>query len=173
LTKHKEADRINGVYLGIGGNKGRRELLLSKAIVLIEQKIGRLVVQSNIYETAAWGHTKQRNFLNQVLFIHSALSPNECIKECLEIEASLGRTRHQKWESRTMDIDILFYNSEIIESKDLIIPHPHLHERNFILAPFCEIAPHFIHPSFGKKMATLLKESPDPLNVEIFRPKIK
>ncbi len=157
---------MNGIYLGIGGNKGKRVQLLQKAHALIEEKMGVITRTSSIYETAAWGKTNQPNFLNQVLKVETSLDAQACMRACLSIEQELGRTRKQKWESRTMDIDILFYNTAIINSKNLIVPHPYLHERNFVLAPLNEIAPHFVHPVLRKKIFTLLKTSPDQLEVK-------
>jgi 2-amino-4-hydroxy-6-hydroxymethyldihydropteridine diphosphokinase len=162
---------MNGVYLGIGGNKGNRAQLLAKAQRLIASHIGRITSQSSLYETAAWGNTKQANFLNQVLKVETKLNAPQCMQACLDIEKELGRTRNQKWESRTMDLDILFFNNEIIKTKSLIVPHPHLHERNFVLAPLCEIAPHFLHPVLRKKIFTLYRNATDQLEVKIYDPK--
>ena len=157
---------MNGIYLGIGGNKGNRSKYLEQARLLISNELGTIIKTSTIYQTAAWGKTNQQDFYNQVLFVKSPLSPTESIKKCLVIETALGRERSNKWDSRTIDIDILFYNHEIINSKNLQVPHPYLHERNFVLVPLHEIAPHFIHPVFRKKILTLLKQSPDQLAVK-------
>ncbi len=157
---------MNGIYLGIGGNQGNRASFLSKARHHIAQEIGPIIKESSIYQTAAWGKTNQADFYNQVLYIQSEHTAEECLNRCLAIEKDLGRKRKDKWSSRTMDIDILFFNNQIIKKKKLTIPHPFLHERNFVLVPMHEIAPHYIHPVLRKKIFTLLKNSADKLQVK-------
>ncbi len=157
---------MNGIYLGIGGNQGDRANYLAKARNLIHQQLGPIIKQSTIYQTAAWGLTEQQDFYNQVLYLKSSLSAKSCMNACLEIETALGRRRDHKWGQRTIDIDILFYNQDHIKTKNLKIPHPHLHERKFVLVPLNEIAPHFIHPVLGRKVFTLLRNCPDKLSVK-------
>lgn len=157
---------MNGIYLGIGGNVGNRKENLSKARQLIAEYFGEIKSASSIYQTAAWGKTDQQDFYNQVLFVKTKLASEQCMKNCLEIENQLGRKRTDKWSSRTIDIDILFYNSEIINKPNLKIPHPFIQERNFVLAPLAEIAPYFIHPVLRKRIKTLLKNTPDKLSVK-------
>ena len=157
---------MNGVYLGIGGNEGNRLLYLEKAKELIREEIAPIAKESSIYKTAAWGEENQPDFYNQVIYLKTELGAQECLKKCLSIEKKLGRKRQHKWSSRTIDIDILFYGSKIISRSNLKIPHPHLHERNFVLVPMHEIAPHFVHPVFRKKIFTLLKECTDNLDVK-------
>jgi 2-amino-4-hydroxy-6-hydroxymethyldihydropteridine diphosphokinase len=157
---------MNGIYLGLGGNKGDRSFFLLKARDLIGKKIGTIIKESSIYQTAAWGNTKQQDFYNQVVLVKSSLSAQECLKKCLAIELELGRARTDKWSSRTIDLDILFFGNKIVKSKNLQIPHPFLHERNFVLIPMNEISPYFVHPVFRKRMKTLLKYSQDNLPVK-------
>jgi len=157
---------MNGIYLGIGGNEGDRAQNVRQAQSFISKSIGSIVQTSSVYQTAAWGNTEQPDFYNQVLLVETKLSANNCLKQCRGIEKKLGRVRSGQWSGRTMDIDILFFNQEIIRSKKLTVPHPYLHERNFVLVPLNEIAPHFIHPVFRKKIFTLLKNSPDKLPVK-------
>ena len=157
---------MNGIYLGIGGNEGNRAEYLAQARALIAEQIGPIQRLSSIYQTAAWGNTKQQDFYNQVLFVRSDLSALKCLNACLKIEQQLGRERKNKWGSRTIDLDILFYNQDHIKKKNLSIPHPHLHERNFVLIPMNEIAPHFIHPVLRKKIFTLVKNTQDKLPVK-------
>jgi len=157
---------MNGIYLGIGGNEGHRAQNVRQAQSFISTSIGSIVKTSSVYQTAAWGNTEQPDFYNQVLLVKTELSAKDCLKQCLAIEKKLGRIRSGQWSGRTMDIDILFFNQEIIRSKKLTVPHPYLHERNFVLVPLNEIAPHFIHPVFRKKIFTLLKNSPDKLPVK-------
>jgi 2-amino-4-hydroxy-6-hydroxymethyldihydropteridine diphosphokinase len=103
--------------------------------------------------------------LNQVLKVKTSLTPQELIDEILKIEKSLGRERQEKYGPRLIDIDILFFDNEVIKSKSLTIPHPQLHNRRFVLVPLNEIAPRFIHPVLKKSIAQLLLECPDKLDV--------
>jgi len=160
---------LNTAYLSLGSNEGNREQWLQQAIGLIAQKCGDITAKSPIYETAAWGINAQPDFLNMVLCINTPLSPEQLIRTILGIETSLGRTRTVKWGPRTIDIDILFYNNEIIELPDLIIPHPFLHERRFILTPLADIAPGYLHPKLNKTISQLLADCPDDLNVHIYQ----
>lgn len=155
----------NVVYLLLGGNMGRRELLLSKAVSLIDQKIGPVIKTSALYETAAWGNQDQSAFLNQALMVITPLSAPEILTKIQEIERELGRERIEKWGSRTIDIDIIFFNQERIQLPGLSIPHPHMQNRNFVLVPLAEIAASYIHPVLQAGVATLLHQCPDTLGV--------
>ncbi len=157
---------MNKVYLLIGGNLGARFLNLEKARVLIGQRLGEIQEISSIYETAAWGVEDQPDFLNQVLVVLTALEPLDLLTMIHLIEEELERKRIQKWGARTMDIDILFYENEVIEVPDLIIPHARLHLRRFTLVPLCEFAPDFVHPVFQKTLLDLLLDCEDTLQVK-------
>src|ERR1043165_9082717 len=133
------------IFLLIGSNSGDRLNQLKKASDFIRKEIGTPIVKSKIYETAPWGKTNQPHFLNQAIKIESALSPNELIIEVQRIEQKLGRTRIERWGERSIDIDIIYYEDKIIDNLDLIVPHPHLTERRFVLIPLTEISPDFIH----------------------------
>ena len=157
---------MNTAYLILGGNKGNKAQNLSKAIQLISEKAGVVVKKSDIFATAAWGNTNQPDFFNQAICLQTALSPEDLLKQIISIELLLGRVRgNQKWAERTMDIDILFYNDDIIKTKDLTIPHPLLQERNFVLVPMAQLAPKLVHPVFKKNIETLLSECSDKLKV--------
>ena len=158
---------MNKVYLLLGSNIGDRESFLSKAIELIKINAGKIITKSSVYNTAAWGNIHQADFLNLSLCIETRLSAHELLKTILTIEKNLGRTRSQKWESRIIDIDILFFNSEIINTPALTIPHPFLHQRKFVLVPLIEIAGDFIHPILKKKIKKLLSEIEDNSAVSI------
>lgn len=159
---------MNRAYLLTGGNMGDRTANLQEAARLINERAGKVVALSSVYETKAWGNTSQPDFLNQVLIIETALPATVLIEKLMEIEQAMGRLRQEKYGPRQIDIDILFYNDEIIRTATLTIPHPRLHLRNFTLEPLYELSPHLIHPVLGKTIAQLLTESPDTLNVKKF-----
>jgi|SRR5690606_13473475 2-amino-4-hydroxy-6-hydroxymethyldihydropteridine diphosphokinase len=156
---------MSSIYLLLGANLEDRFHQLSNAFHKIEEKIGSVIKYSSIYETAAWGKEDEPSYLNQVLCVSTNLAPHELLKTIHEIENSLGRTRQLRWESRLIDIDILFYNELIINDLGLIIPHPYLHKRKFTLVPLAEIAPEYTHPVLLKSIQQLLVELADPLMV--------
>ena len=156
---------MNIVYLLIGGNIGDREFALDKARKLIGEKCGEIRSLSAIYETAAWGKSDQPNFLNQALHINTALKPMQLLHQILEIEKQMGRTRQEKYGPRNIDIDILFYNDEVHNDPSLIIPHPALQFRRFVLEPLNEIASNFVHPVLKRTIEQLLEACPDDLPV--------
>jgi len=145
---------------------GNSTELLSNSIEQIENKIGPLLLQSNLYATAAWGNTSQPDFLNQVIEVASQLDATETLKEILSIEKNMGRIRTVKNAPRIIDIDILFFNNEIINRIDLIVPHPEIQNRRFVLTPLNEIAPQMIHPVLNKTIDQLLSFCPDQLAVK-------
>ena len=159
---------MNEAYLLTGGNIGDRFDYLSKAKKEIEKRGGRILQQSSIYETAAWGKKNQEAFLNQVLKIETKLNPEQLLKSILQIEEDLGRKRGLKYGPRAIDIDILFFNDEVLDQQGLKIPHPQLQNRRFVLIPLNEIAPHKLHPVFHKTISQVLAECPDPLAVNKF-----
>lgn len=120
--------------------------------------LGTIQKTSSIIETNAWGKTKQPDFLNQVILLETKLSPQNLLKKCQEIENKLGRERKERWKERTIDLDILFYNDLVLNDVDLIIPHPYISERKFVLKPLNEIASDFIHPVFKKSILVLYEE---------------
>lgn len=159
---------MNEAYLLTGGNVGNRLAYLSKTKEEIEKRCGRILKESSVYETAAWGKEDQEAFLNQVLKIETNLDPEELLKTILQIEEYLGRKRELKYGPRTIDIDILFFNEAVINQHSLKIPHPQMQNRRFVLAPLNEIASDKLHPSLHKTIAQLLAECPDPLAVNKF-----
>lgn len=153
---------MNQVYLLTGGNLGDRYSLLERAKKIIVEKIGKIVKESSIYETTPWGFNSEQDFLNQVLIVSTDLSPKKVLNKCFEIEKELGRVRQsEQYSSRTIDIDILFYNDEIIHEQELIIPHERLHERRFTMEPLVEISPEYTHPKLNKTLSELLAECED------------
>lgn len=144
-------------YLGLGSNIGDRKQQLLKAIDLIGNIKGiKVTKQSSIYETAPIGYTDQPNFLNLCLEIETELSPQQLLKHCLDIEQQLHRVREIRWGPRTLDIDILLYSDDIIETDNLSVPHPRMQERAFVLIPLNDIASDKKDPRLNQKIHDLV-----------------
>ena len=157
----------NDIFLLLGSNQGNAIGNLEIAKKYILEKIGVLQRLSSFYKTAAWGETDQPDFYNQVLIIQTILDAEQLLEKTLSIEQQMGRTRTKKWSPRIIDIDILFFDQQIINSGTLQVPHPAIPMRRFTLVPLVEVAPDFIHPVHQKNMRTLLLECPDTLPVDI------
>ena len=154
------------VYLLLGSNLGNRTLLLKQAAEYIAAEAGTIVQSSSVYETQSWGKTDLPDYLNQVLLIQTNLTAQNLLKSILNIELILGRKREEKWGARTVDIDILFYGTQIINEPNLIVPHPELQNRRFTLEPLAEIAPGLIHPLLQKAISELKNNLTDDLQVK-------
>lgn len=154
------------VYLLLGSNLGDRQGYLRQAISLIEEEVAPVSVASSVYQTQSWGKTDEPDYLNQVICIKTDLPADTILEKILNIELKMGRKRKVKWGSRIIDIDILFYGSDIISQPNLVVPHPQLHNRMFTLAPLAEIAPDFIHPLLGKHIFELKTELKSNLHVK-------
>lgn len=162
------------VVLLLGGNLGNREFILNTALDKITEQIGKITNESSVYETAPWGFETNKSFLNQVIRVKTKLGPTELLVTLLSIEQELGRTRNEKkYQSRIIDIDILLFDTLIINEKNLTIPHPRLHERMFTLIPLAEIAGDHIHPGFGKTINTLLFSCKDKSEVNVYHKKTR
>ena len=159
---------IRSSMILLGANLGDRSLTLQRAIDLIAERIGPVVRQSGLYETAPWGITDQPAYLNQVLVVETNLEPEAVLARTQAIEQELGRVRLEKWGARVIDIDILYYDQLILQTDTLTIPHPYLHQRRFTLVPLAEIAPDFVHPALQKTTMTLLAECEDTSEVTSF-----
>ena len=158
---------MNQTYLITGGNIGDRRSHLEEAAAYIENTIGHISKSSGIYETSAWGNTDQPSFYNQVHFVETALLAEEVMAAILKIELEMGRIRTEKNAARIIDIDILFFNEEIIYTPSVVVPHKEIPNRKFVLKPLLELAPGFIHPLLHKTIAELDAETTDQLEVRL------
>jgi 2-amino-4-hydroxy-6-hydroxymethyldihydropteridine diphosphokinase len=158
---------MNQAYILLGTNLGDKRANLQQAILSISANLISIISYSDIYETAAWGNTNQDNFYNQVIEVNTELSSTDLLKTLLLIETKMGRIRNQKWEARIIDLDILYFNHEIIDTENLKVPHPYLHVRRFTLAPLVQIAPEFLHPVFNKTNTALLENCSDNSEVKL------
>ena len=162
-----KALEYNTAYLLLGGNLGDREANLKKAIELLNDKIGKVIAISSLYETAAWGKADQPAFLNQAVSLETRLTALEVLERALSIEHELGRVRKDKWGERLIDIDLILFGYEIINIPDkLQVPHPHMQDRKFVMEPLAEIAPEVIHPLLGETMLDICRNITDPLEVK-------
>jgi 2-amino-4-hydroxy-6-hydroxymethyldihydropteridine diphosphokinase len=152
---------MNKSFLLIGGNEGDSVARLAEARENIEKEAGPILRSSSLYETAPWGRTDQADFINQALSVATPLGAQELMSALLRIEQRMGRRRKEKWASRIIDIDILFFNDGITDLPGLRIPHPEIQNRRFALAPMDEIAPDHIHPVLGISIRELLADCPD------------
>jgi 2-amino-4-hydroxy-6-hydroxymethyldihydropteridine diphosphokinase len=157
---------LHECFILLGSNMGDRSLLLEEARMQIAKKAGKILQSSGIYETAAWGKESQPSFLNQVLVIGTSLHPEPLMQTLLSIEVEMGRIREEKMGPRTIDIDILFYDELVHNSETLIVPHPLLQLRRFVLLPLSEINPSKMHPLLKQTIEHLLANCNDPLTVE-------
>jgi 2-amino-4-hydroxy-6-hydroxymethyldihydropteridine diphosphokinase len=154
---------MNKIFLITGGNIGDRKKNLETAAGLIEKEIGSIINSSNIYETEAWGITEQAAFYNQIHIVKTEFSAKEVLDKILNIEEKMGRVRTIKNAARIIDIDVLFFNDEIINEPNLTVPHPEIINRRFVLMPLNELSPKMIHPVFQKSINELLQKCTDEL----------
>ncbi len=156
-------------YLILGGNIGNRNDYLNQGVKLLEKKAGKILRFSSIYESEPWGCVHENWFLNQVVEIETDLTPEDLLNVTQDIEYQLGRTRTTKnYQARTLDIDILFYGKHILNLPNLIIPHPRIAERLFVLEPLSQLIPEFIHPVLFQSISTLKNICSDTSQINIW-----
>lgn len=158
---------MKGIYLLLGTNLGDRAKNLADARNLLKEQGIELKAVSSIYETDAWGIEDQPGFLNQVLEVATDLGPEALLKTILAVELEMGRVRIQKWGERLIDIDILYYQDQVIDTPELKVPHPQIPNRRFTLVPLAELAAEEVHPVLCKTQQELLAVCPDGLEVRL------
>lgn len=157
---------MNKLYLLLGSNMGNSHQQLIKAQKHLFKRLGAIERRSKLYQTEAWGNTDQPHFLNQLIILHTKLDAATCMEYILDIEHAMGRLRTEKNAPRIIDIDILYFNKDIIKLNNLVVPHPAIQDRRFVLIPLNELSPNFIHPVLGKTNHRLLLECRDRLDVK-------
>ena len=157
-------------FLLLGSNLGDRETYLKSVIKALNREVGTVTSRSLIYETEPWGYDDDKPYLNQAIKIVTGLSAEQLLRKSLKIERRFGRMREMRSgiEARNIDIDILFYGNHIIITKELIIPHPRLHLRKFVLIPMADLNADFVHPGLHKTIKELVDSCKDSLEVKIY-----
>ena len=157
------------VFMGLGSNVGDRLSYLRQSIVALDAVAGVVVhTCSSIYETEPWGQENQPSFLNQIVEIHTDLDAHVLLQHCQGIEKNLGREKKVRWGPRTIDLDILLYDQNVIHTDHLQVPHPQLTNRRFVLVPMAELDSDFIVPGVDASIQTLLKQCGDKKQVRLF-----
>jgi 2-amino-4-hydroxy-6-hydroxymethyldihydropteridine diphosphokinase len=163
ITMTNNMQDTETVYLLFGSNLGDRSGQIREAIEKVKDRAGEPFILSPVYETEPWGFRHETSFFNQALGLYTHASPQKLQRELLSIEQESGRIRKGgEYTARCLDIDILFYGRDVINLGNLVIPHPRICERRFVLVPLGEIAPDFIHPVKNRSIRDLLKECQDP-----------
>ena len=155
-------------FVLMGSNMGDRVAILNEAVEMIKNRCGKIVKKSSCYESEPWGFDTEQNFINQAICVETDMSAHDFLKSLLKIEAELGRVRKEGvvgYQSRPIDLDVIYYGDMVNDDEMLVLPHPRLHLRRFVLKPLCDIAPDFVHPVLIKTNKELLDECVDSLGV--------
>lgn len=149
-------------YIGIGSNLGDKAGNCLRAIDWLNRFAGcEILARSDLFQTEPHGFEDQDWFVNGVVSLGTDLSAHELLRALLHVEKGMGRVRKRRWDSRVIDLDILLYGEDVIQERDLVVPHPHMHLRRFVLVPLIQLAPNLVHPTLGKTMAELLRDCPE------------
>ena len=159
---------IENIFLGLGSNQGDRELNLKNSIKLLNSKAGKVLNISRIYESEPWGVKNQNYFLNQVIEIETHIDPIDLLNICKNIEYDMGRNPEIRWGKRVIDIDILYYQSRVINQKKLIIPHKLMHERKFVMIPLNDLNENHLHPILNITNKEILNNCIDSCKVKYY-----
>ena len=159
---------IENIFLGLGSNQGDRELNLKNSIKLLNSKAGKVLNISRIYESEPWGVKNQNYFLNQVIEIETHIDPIDLLNICKNIEYDMGRKPGIRWGKRVIDIDILYYQSRVINQKKLIIPHKLMHERKFVMIPLNDLNENHLHPILNITNKEILNNCIDSCKVKYY-----
>jgi len=158
------------VFLGLGSNIDDRVTHINTATFLIGSCSEIKIVKSSlVYETEPWGIRNQKAFYNQVLMLECSLLPEDLLSFVKEVEVKSGRTQRDKWHQREIDVDVLFYDNEVVSTDSFCLPHKEVQNRKFVLVPMCEIAEEFVHPVLKKSMRVLLNETKDISEVKLYK----
>lgn len=149
------------LVLSLGSNLGNRYAYLLRAIHKIEKYFNSKPVVAHFYETPPWGNENQSRFINTAIYLHTDITIDQCLKKVQAIEKEMGRLKTEKWGPRMIDIDILFYEYDVLETDIITVPHQHLHQRAFVLKPLQDILPNFIHPLKNKTIIKLIEDIDD------------
>jgi 2-amino-4-hydroxy-6-hydroxymethyldihydropteridine diphosphokinase len=162
-------DGVEKVVLLLGSNIEPRKKFLDKALFLLQQELGAFSVSSEIYESEPWGFDAKVSFFNRVVVFETGKKPEEVLDVCLDVELNLGRERKESegYLSRTVDVDVLYFGEQVVNTERLVIPHPRLHLRRFTLLPMVEVQSELVHPVLMKTQKELLEICPDDSEVKL------
>ena len=146
------------LVLSLGSNLGNRYAYLLRTIQKIEKYFNSKPVIAHFYETPPWGNENQSRYINTAIYLHTDIPIDQCLKKVQAIEKEMGRLKTEKWGPRMIDIDILFYEDDVVEIDELVVPHQYLHQRAFVLKPLQDILPNFIHPLKNKTIIQLIED---------------
>lgn len=159
---------IENIFLGLGSNQGDRELNLKNSIKLLNSRVGKVLNTSGIYESEPWGFKNQNYFLNQAIEIETHIDPNDLLNICKNIEYDMGRKPERRWGKRVIDIDILYYQSKVMNEEKLIIPHKLMHERKFVMIPLNDLNENHLHPILKITNKEILNKCIDSCKVKYY-----